>query len=254
MLKKPATQSTSVPRKATATARPPIKEQVRSVLAELKRLSSARIREEMAPRYGIVTSYETFGVRMRNMLQVARGLGRDHALALALWETGNYEALMVAGFIADPERITPALMDRWCRDFDNWATCDTLCFKLFDRVPCAFGMVAKWAARRDEFQKRAAFALIACLAGHDKRAGNDAFLEFLPLIEAAATDERNFVKKGVSWALRGVGGRNAELKTAAIALAKRLAGSASASARWVGKDALKQLGSPAVLRRLTKRD
>ena len=180
-----------------------------------------------------------FGVRMSKMQQVAKRLGRDHTLAIALWDTGNYEARTVAAFVAEPERVTPGLMDRWCRDFDNWGICDTVCFKLFDRTPHAFGKVAQWAAWRNEFQRRAAFALLACLALHDKRADNQAFRQHLPLIEAAATDERNFVKKAVSWALRAIGERNSQLKSEAVALARRLASSAESAARWVGKDALR---------------
>ena len=194
----------------------------------------------MSLRYGIVTS-NAFGVRMSDMQHVAKRLGRNHALALALWETGNYEARTVAAFVAEPERLTPAQMDRWCRDFDNWGICDTVCFKLFDRTPHAFGKVAQWSAWRDEFQKRAAFALLACLALHDKRADSKAFAQCLPLIEAAATDERNFVKKGVSWALRAIGGRSAELKSASVALARRLSSAADSTSRWVGKDALRSL-------------
>jgi 3-methyladenine DNA glycosylase AlkD/uncharacterized protein YdhG (YjbR/CyaY superfamily) len=229
---------------STKPVRKPVKaaatNDVQSVLATLKRLSNARVREEMSSRYGIVTD-NAFGVRMRPMQQVAKRLGRDHLLAIALWDTGNYEARTVAAFVAEPERVTPELMDRWCRDFDNWAICDTVCFKLFDRTPHAFGKVAQWAARRDEFQKRAAFALLACLALHDKGAVNKAFSQCLPLIEAAAADERNFVKKAVSWALRAIGGRNAELKSAAIALARRLSSAADSTSRWVGKDALRSL-------------
>jgi 3-methyladenine DNA glycosylase AlkD len=214
--------------------------EVQAVLASLKRLSNARIREEMEPRYGIVTQ-DAFGVRMSEMQRVAKQLGRNHALALALWETGNYEARTVAAFVAEPERVTPALMDRWCRDFDNWGICDTVCFKLFDRVPHAFGRVAAWAKRKDEFQKRAAFALLACLALHDEQADDKAFTKLLPLIEAAATDERNFVKKGVSWALRAIGVRNSALKSAATVLARRMAASEDSTARWIGKDALRAL-------------
>jgi len=214
--------------------------EVQSVLATLKRLSNARIREEMSTRYGIVTS-NAFGVRMSDMQQVAKRLGRNHALSLALWETGNYEARTIAAFVAERERVTPALMDRWCRDFDNWAICDTVCFKLFDRTSHAFAKVAQWADRKDEFQKRAAFALLASLALHDKLAGNEAFTKGLQLIERSATDERNFVKKGVSWALRAIGGRNAELRSAAIALARKLSSAADRTSRWVGKDVLRAL-------------
>ena len=210
------------------------------MLATLQRLGNPRFRTEMETRYGIVTK-DAFGVRMNEMQRVAKQLGRNHALALALWETGNYEARTVAAFVAEPERITPALMDRWCRDFDNWGICDTVCFKLFDQVPHAFGRVAAWANRKDEFQKRAAFALLACLALHDKDADDKAFTKFLPLIEAAATDERNFVKKGVSWALRAIGGRSASLKSAATTRARKLAASEDSAARWIGKDALRSL-------------
>jgi 3-methyladenine DNA glycosylase AlkD len=213
---------------------------VPSVVTELKRLSHPRIREEMSSRYGIVTK-DAYGVRMRDMQDVAKRVGRNHALALALWATGNYEARTVAIYVADPERLTPAFMDRWCRDFDNWAICDTTCFKLFDQSPHALGRVEAWANRKDEFQKRAAFALLACLALHNDDAEDGAFMKLLPLVEAAATDERNFVKKGVSWGLRGVGGRNKKLEVAAIALAKRLATSEDSTSRWIGKDALRSL-------------
>jgi len=217
-----------------------MKEDVNAVLVSLQRLSSARVREEMSSRYGIVTK-DAYGVRMRDMQDVAKKLGRNHALALALWDTGNYEARTVAAFLAEPERLTPALMDRWCRDFDNWAICDTVCFKLFDQSPHALGRVAAWAERQDEFQKRAAFALLACVALHDNNASDEAIADCLPLIERAASDERNFVKKGVSWALRSAAGRNAKLKTTALALARRLAASPESAPRWVGKDVLRAL-------------
>jgi len=210
------------------------------VLAALKRMGNPRLRAEMETRYGIVTE-DAFGIRMNEMQRIAKQFGRNHALALALWETGNYEARTVGAYLAEPEHVTPALMDRWCRDFDNWAICDTVCFKLFDQLPHAFGRVKAWANRKDEFQKRAAFALLACLALHDDNAEDEAFTKLLPLIEAAATDERNFVKKGVSWALRAIGGRSASLKSAATTLARKLAASEDSAARWIGKDALRSL-------------
>lgn len=230
--------NTKIPAAKIATK--PLKPEVQSVLATLKRMGNPRCRSEMETRYGIVTK-DAFGIRMNEMQRVAKQLGRNHALALALWATGNYEARTVAAFVAEPERVTPALMDRWCRDFDNWAICDTVCFKLFDQVPHAHGRVMAWAKRKDEFQKRAAFALLACLALHDEDADDKAFTKLLPLIEAAATDERNFVKKGVSWALRAIGVRSAGLKSAATALAKRLAASEDSTSRWIGKDALRAL-------------
>jgi 3-methyladenine DNA glycosylase AlkD len=214
-------------------------------------MGNARRREEMESRYGIVTK-DAFGIPMNEMQRVAKQLGRNHELALALWETGNYEARTVAAFVAEPERVTPALMDRWCRDFDNWGICDTVCFKLFDQSPHAFGRVEAWANRKDEFQKRAAFALLACLALHDDHADDKAFTKLLPLIETAAADERNFVKKGVSWALRAIGGRSVKLNAAAVELAKRLKDSPDSSARWIGSDVLRDITRPAVARRLAR--
>jgi 3-methyladenine DNA glycosylase AlkD len=160
---------------------------------------------------------------------------------------------MLTAFIAEPARVTPSQMDRWCRDFDNWAICDTLCFHLFDRTPHAFTRVEQWSDRRAEFEKRAAFALLASLAGHDKTAGDEPFLATLPLIERAATDGRNFVKKGVSWALRGIGERNRTLNVAAVEVAQRLAVSSDAAARWIGKDALREITSPKGLRAASTR-
>jgi 3-methyladenine DNA glycosylase AlkD len=173
--------------------------------------------------------------------ELAKSLGRDHALALGLWETGWYEARMLACFVADPKQLTAAEMDRWCRDFDNWAICDTACFHVFDRSPLAWRKLKVWAKRKPEFQRRTAFALIASVALHDKKAEDQRFLDCLPLIELAATDERNFVKKGVSWALRGIGRRNVALHAAASAVARRLAAAQSTAARWIGKDALRDL-------------
>ena len=144
-------------------------------------------------------------------------------------------------------------MDRWCRDFDSWGICDTVCFHLFDRTPHAFRKVEVWAKRRGEFQKRASFALLASLALHDKKTDDGAFADCLPLIEAAATDGRNFVKKGVSWALRGIGGRSVTLHGAAMELANRLSQSEDATERWIGKDAAKDLSTAATAKRLKRR-
>ena len=174
------------------------------VIAALEAAASAKVRDEMAPRYGIVTD-RAIGVPMAAMQRIAKPLAPDHALAAALWDTGWYEARTVACLIDDPARVTPAQMDRWRADFDNWAIVDTVCFKLFDRVPGAAAMVEPWAALNDEFGRRAGFALLACLALHGR--GTPTSCAACALIEAAATDERNFVKKGVAWALRAIGGK-----------------------------------------------
>lgn len=218
------------------------------VVARLRRMGRKSVRDGMA-RYAI-PSDRAFGIPMGAMRKLAKGIGRDHALAEALWKTGWYEARTVAAFLAEPARVTPAQMDRWCRGFDSWAICDTVCFHLFDRTPHAFGRIGRWARLEGEFQRRAAFALLASVALHDKEAEDAAFLKCLPLIERAAGDERNFVKKGVSWALRGVGRRGPKLWRASVALAERLLASRSPAARWVGRDARKDLQKPALARRM----
>jgi 3-methyladenine DNA glycosylase AlkD len=215
---------------------------VQAVLASLERVSSAKVREDMSTRYGIHTK-KAFGVMMRDMQKVAKSIGVNHELALALWDTGWYEARMVASMVDDPAKVTAAQMDRWCKSFDNWAICDTVCFKLFDRTPHAWAKVTQWSSKRDEFVKRTAFALLWALSMHDRRSGDAPFLRGLALIERAADDERNFVKKAVNMALRAVGKRNPALKKAAVAVAQRLAGSQDATARWIGKDAIRELAS-----------
>lgn len=226
------------------------KASVDSVLAWLNKHSSARTREGMA-RYGI-PSDNASGVTVADIRSLGKRLGRDHDLALALWETGSYEARMLTPFIDEPDRVTPAQMDKWCRDFDSWAICDALCFHLFDKTPHAWNKIAKWSDARPEFVRRAAFALLASVALHDKSAPDKPFLDSLPLIERAATDERNFVKKAVSWALRGIGKRNPRLHAAAVKSARRLAESNDSAARWVGKDVLRDLATGATLRRFQK--
>jgi 3-methyladenine DNA glycosylase AlkD len=238
-------------KKAPLNAERPLQEEVQAALSSLEQMSTQHDRENLT-RFGITAS-KAFGVSMANIQGLAKRLGRNHELAAALWETGWYEARMLTSFVDEPARVTPEQMDCWCRDFDNWGLCDTVCFHLFDRTPHAWAKVTQWSGERDEFVKRAAFALLASLAGHDKSAGDAPFIEALPLIERAATDERNFVKKGVSWALRGLGRRNAALHAAAVAVARRLAASPDAAARWVGRDALKDLTKPAVLSRLAAR-
>jgi len=212
---------------------------VRMAVAWLEEKSTARDRDNLA-RFGIVTP-RYFGVSVANIQVLAKRLGKNHRLALALWATGWYEARMLSAFVADPARVSAALMDRWCRDFDNWGICDTLCFHLFDKTPHAWKKVEEWSHKRAEYEKRAAFALLASLAGHDKTASDAQFIAGLRLIERAAADDRNFVKKGVNWALRRIGTRNPALRAAALAVARRLAESPSASARWIGKDAIRDL-------------
>ena len=214
-------------------------DRVADVLAWLAKRGSKKNRDGMA-RYAIVAP-KVFGVSVGDLRELGKKVGRDHELALALWESGWYEARMLTAFVDEPARVTPSQMDRWARDFDNWAICDALCFHLFDKTPHAWKKVEQWSGRREEFVKRAGFALLASVALHDKEAPDEPFLRALPLIEREAHDGRNFVKKAVSWALRAIGKRNPALRAEAMTLAKRLADSEDASERWVGKDAARDL-------------
>lgn len=222
----------------------------RQVLAWLAEHADPKVVQGMA-RYAI-PSDKAYGIAVGDLRRYAKTLGKDHELALALWQTDRYEARMLATFLDDPTQVSATQMDAWSRDFDSWAICDTACFHLFDRTAHAWRKVDTWSGRRAEFQKRAAFALIASLSVHDKRAPDAPFLHALTLIEAAASDERNFVKKAVNWALRSIGKRKPTLHVAASEIAARLAESPEAAARWIGKDALRDLASAASKRRLAK--
>ncbi len=201
-------------------------------------------------RFGI-NPERALGVRIPDIRGLARELGKDHALALALWRTEVHEARILASMVDEPERVTERQMESWVKGVDSWDVCDQVCGNLFDRTPFARTKSIEWAGREQEFVKRAGFAIMAWRAVHDRDAGDDDFLELLPVIEREATDPRNFVKKAVSWALRQIGKRNRRLNRAAGAAARRLAkGGASAAARWVGRDALRELTSDAVRSRL----
>lgn len=203
-------------------------------------------------RFGIVGDMR-LGLSMPTMRGIARTLGYDHALALALWDTGIPDARIVAGMVAEPAKLTSRQMDAWARSFTSWDVCDQVCGSAILASPLAWTKVPVWARRKEEFVRRAAFALLATLAVHDKAASDARFVAALPLIEAAAGDERNFVKKAVNWALRNIGKRNPALNAAAIEAARRIQQQGSRSARWIAADALRELNSAAVQERLSHR-
>jgi 3-methyladenine DNA glycosylase AlkD len=225
-----------------ATSPPPsVDDEVQAALEWLKSHSTKANLAGMA-RYAI-PSENALGVAMKDIRALGTKLGRHQELAAALWETGVYEARMLCSFVGEPERLTSGQMDRWCKDFDSWAICDAMCFNLFDRSPHAWEKVTQWSKKRGEFEKRTAFALLWSLSLHDKRADDRQFIRSLVLIERAADDERNFVKKAVTMALKAIGRRDRVLSAAAVATARRLAASEDATARWIGSDALKELRS-----------
>jgi len=208
----------------------------------LKRLRAAGSAANVAgmARYGIRPA-KAYGVATPVMRSIAKDLSRDTELASALWSTGVLEARIVATMIADPLVIPEVEVERWVRDFDCWSVCDSACIGLLWKTPFAWRKMREWSRRKPEYERRAAFALLAGLAVHDKKATDPRFRVALRLIARAATDDRNYVKKAVNWALRQIGKRNAALREDAIAMAKSLIDTESRSARWIGHDALREL-------------
>ena len=187
-----------------------------------------------------INPHDTLGVSIPVVRELAKRAGRDHALAAALWESGIHEARVLAALVDDPRWVTEEQMERWVTAFDSWDVCDQVCSNLFDRTPYAVDKAMEWAGRREEFVKRAGFALMAALAWHDRRSPDETFLQFLPVILRESTDQRNFVKKAVNWALRQIGKRNPALMQAAIQTAREMQAIQSPAARWIAADALRE--------------
>jgi 3-methyladenine DNA glycosylase AlkD len=234
-----------------AICHPQIVMKLTDVIAQLEAFANPNALAEMQ-RVGITAS-KTYGISAPQLRQLAKTIGKDHALAQALWATGSLDARIVASLIDDPKQVTERQMERWVKDFDNWAVCDGCCGNLFDQTPWAYEKAIEWTKREAEYVRRAGFALMAYLAVHDKAAKDEAFLAFLPIIKTGATDERNFVKKAVNWALRQIGKRNAKLNRAAIKTAREIQKMDSKAARWVAADALRELKGEAVQGRLQKK-
>jgi len=224
--------------------------EVKLVIDRLRSLGDPKGVEGMT-RFGIQSS-NSFGVSVPQLRTLAREVGRDHMLAMKLWETGLHDARLLATMVDDPRKVTLEQMDKWVRDFDSWDVVDGSCGNLFDKTPFAVAKAKQWCKREEEFVKRAGFVMMAELAVHDKEAKEKVFLDFLPLIVGGASDERNFVKKAVKWALRQIGKRNMKLNKAAVSTARRIRKIDSGAAKWVAADALRELKSPQVLKRLRK--
>lgn len=218
------------------------------VIAELRRLANPANVEGMA-RFGI-TSGGALGIATPQLRGIAKRCGRDHELALALWDSGVHEAKHIAIMVEDPRNVTRRQLESWARDIGSWDVCDGFAYGLVDRTPHAHALIEKWSASKHEFVKRAAFAAIAGIAVHDKTAPDEDLLRYLPLIQRQAGDDRNFVKKAVNWALRQVGKRNLALNGAAISTAEAIRAEGTRSGRWIAADALRELRSDAVQRRL----
>ena len=202
-------------------------------------------------RFGIDTT-RAVGVTVTELRRFARDLGHDHELAAALWASGVHEARLLASLVDEPAMVSEAQMEAWVADLDSWDVCDGVCGNLFDRTPFALDKAVEWSTREPEFEKRAAFALMASAAVHRKDLPDAAFASLLPVIRAQAIDERNYVKKAVSWALRQIGKRSSGLNSRAVRTAERIERIDSPAARWVARDALRELRSDAVQARLRK--
>lgn len=222
-----------------------------SIVKELKSLRNPRNIEGMA-RYGL-NSPNTLGLCMPDLMRIARETGKDHALAQKLWDSGIYEARILAFMVDDWRLVTEEQMERWAVDFDNWGIVDGTVGHLFDKTPFAYKKAIEWSKRKEEFVKRAGYTMMATLTVHDKKANDETMLKFLPLIMKGAADERRYVYKSVNWALRQVGKRNRALNKKAIETAEMIRKLDSKAARWVASDALRELKGEKVQKTLLKR-
>jgi 3-methyladenine DNA glycosylase AlkD len=228
-----------------------VNSQTNIILSTLYFKANPKNVEGMA-RYGITSKNKVLGISMPFLQSLKKNSGKNHVLALDLWQSKVYEARLLAAFIADPSLLTKSVMNSWVREFDNWAICDGVCMHCFRNTLYAHDLIAKWTKQKSEFVRRAGFTMIATLSVADKKSENAVFLKYLPLIKKYSTDERNYVKKAVNWALRQIGKRNLKLNSAAIKTAKEIQKLNSSSAKWIAADALRELKSPAVQKRLTR--
>ena len=219
------------------------------IIKKLKSLANPKNVEGMA-RFGI-NPQKTFGVNVPVLRQMAKQIGKNHNLALELWDSGIHEARILAGFIDEPGKVTKKQMEKWVKDFDSWDVCDQVCSSLFDKTDFIWRKLQEFTKKKEEFVKRTGFTLMACLAVHDKKAQDKDFIKLLPIIKREATDERNFVRKAVNWALRQIGKRNKNLNKQAIKLAQEILKIDNKTARWIANDALRELNSQAVQKRLS---
>jgi 3-methyladenine DNA glycosylase AlkD len=222
--------------------------QYSEIIQKIKSLANSENVAGMA-RFGINTR-NTYGVSIPVLRKMAREIGKDHELALELWESGIHEARLLACLIDRPDMVTGEQMENWVQDFDSWDVCDVCCGHLFDRTALAYQKAREWSEREEEFVKRAGFTLMAALSVHDKKASDEAMSEFLPMIKREAVDERNFVKKAVNWALRQIGKRNLKLNEMAVKTAGEIKQIDSKSARWIAGDAIRELTGEKVQRKL----
>ncbi len=226
--------------------------QTNAILTMLYSKANPKNVEGMA-RYGIKSTGKALGISTPYLRSLKKSIGKNHDLALDLWQTGILEARILAAFIADPKLMKKTVINLWVRDFDNWAICDGVCLHCFRYTSFAHDLATAWPKRKEEFIRRAGFTMMATLAVGDKKSGDRVFLRYLSLVKKYSTDERNYVKKAVNWALRQIGKRNLKLNATAIKVAKEIHKLNSPSAKWIASDALRELQNAKVQKRLSMR-
>ncbi len=219
------------------------------IIKKLESLKNPKNIEGMA-RFGIRPKTRVLGIPIPELRKIAKQIGKDHDLALKLWDSKIHEARILAGYIAEPEKFTKEQIEKWVKDFDSWDVVDQVCSAEIDKTKFVPEIIFEFARREEEFVKRTAFTLIACLAVHDKKMSDKNFIKFFSLIKKASTDERNFVKKAVNWALRQIGKRNKKLNKEAIKLAKEIQKINSKPAKWIANDAIRELTSDKIQKKL----
>ena len=220
------------------------------IISELKKHYNPKNIEGMK-RYGINVD-KAFGLNAPTLYAISKRIGKNHELALELWETGYHEARHIAAMIDDPKLVTKSQMNRWVKEFNSWDIVDGTCSNLFRKTPYAIEKIFEWCERKEEYNRRTGFSLICYVAVHDKKRDDKDFIQFFPLIKKYSIDERNFVKKAVNWALRTIGKRSKFLNKKALKLAKEIQTIDSKSARWIAKDAIRELTNPKILARIKK--
>jgi 3-methyladenine DNA glycosylase AlkD len=218
------------------------------ILNDLKSRENSKNRAGMA-RFGI-NAEKAFGISVKYLRELGKKIGKNHKLALELWATGFHEARILATIIDEPNKVSKSQVNKWINDVNSWDLCDQLCNNLLVKTVFAYDLAFEWSKSKTEFKKRAGFTLFAVIAVHWKHLEDFDFIKVFPRIIEEANDDRNFVKKAVNWALRQIGKRNSNLNNLAINTAEVLAGSESKSARWIGKNALKELTDKNVFIRL----
>ncbi|MHA2062267.1 MAG: DNA alkylation repair protein [Candidatus Sifarchaeia archaeon] len=224
--------------------------QYTEIIKKLKALANPESVEGMK-RFGI-TAENIYGVSIPNLRTLSKEIGKNHSLALELWSSGIHDAKILASLIDNPKKVTEGQMESWVQEFNSWDICDQCANNLFRKTQFAYQKVVEWSGRKEEFVKRTGFAMLASLAVHDKKKEDKEFIKFFKLIKREATDERNFVKKAVNWALRQIGKRNLNLNRKAIETATEIKTMDSKSAKWIASDAIRELTSEKIQKRLTR--